>query len=258
MKNYLFFLFGVLFLTPVNAQEDPIRIDSIRHELYKVKQDRIKADYYMMLGNELQRHNADSALTQYFLAEKFINVELRGKKSSDTLFFLMNKKLSELYNRIADVYISTNELNLAFKYLFDCAALSELIKSKPDQASIYCNIGDLYETNGNIVKSLEYYNRSLHLFERLKDTMGIAHLLGNLGYIHLQQGEDELAIEYFSRSLKMRESIGDKYGISNSLNSLAYVYRNKKEHKKALELFEESYKIRLTISLSSIIINLFR
>ena len=217
----------------VEAQlQGQARIDSIRKELPKMKQDT----------------NGVNLLSDLSFTYSTINPD-EGVKYGKQGLMLANKiswnpGIARCCFSLGVVYSFGKSDHLkALEYHKKALNTHEELGNKNDIAKILLNIGNIYVYQANYSKALEYYHKALIIYENLEDKSGIAATLGNIGTIYVNQSDYPKALDYFSRGLKLKEELGQKFQMASNFSNMGVIYTRQTNYIKALEYFQKSLKI---------------
>ncbi len=310
MKGLLFLLSAFfLIVNPARAQEN--KTDSLKNLLTGAG-DIEKISLYLELSDEYLYENNDSALwfasAAVELSEDLDKEDLyleslfqlgkvylqmgESKKSLDYFFDARDKigddknqeLLVEINNRVAQVYISINELDEAMAFLEESVTIAEELgndnlkassliimgrvyqrrneteealnsflealeirkelEDKPEMAAIYNNIGSLYSSRSDFENAIGYYEKSLEIRRELGNKRGLGIILNNLGNQHLQLGNYEEAIEYYRQASEIFKEIKFDRGTAATLTGMAVIYESLKQYESVLQVYQEVLEIR--------------
>jgi serine phosphatase RsbU (regulator of sigma subunit) len=252
MKSHiLLFFFIVLFPPKGMAQDQPV-IDSLLQVLAEVKEDTIKIDALIELGNHYSYVLPDSAL--YYLTEALeisnkINssefkavcyrnlgmvIEHQGfyDKALEKYFKALeffeeigNKVgIAECYNDIAIIHYMQGSYELCGEYLTKSYEIKEEMGDRKGVSTYFSNMAVLKEEQGQYESAIEFVNKSIELFEELNDSNGIGTAYANLGTIYNSMGDLETSLDYHLKSIDLYEELNSKEGLAHSTSNVAAVY----------------------------------
>ncbi|MFC1675281.1 CHAT domain-containing protein [Candidatus Omnitrophota bacterium] len=149
-----------------------------------------------------------------------------------------------VYPLLADSYHKLGKKDLALKYYFDYAMLSEKNKEGRHLASAYLGIGWIYHLQGEYPKAFDYYDKALDLSRQGKDILGEATALRRLAEWYTDDEQYDLALELLTKSSEInrkRQHIYKyKYNLACDYFDIGLVFINKDDYPAAREFYGKS------------------
>lgn len=204
---------------------------------------------------------------------------MMAKEYSDTTFAAKKNRVVSL-NGLANVYMTTNNLERADSVLRLALAGETELKSLTGQAINCANIGSIFEQRGKNDSAWAYYRRSMELnkkdsnmlgislchtyfgdmlrkkhdydgalreylkaYELMKDSRDEWHTLSSitaLANIYELKGDNERATDYLGRALRMAKSIGSKEHLAQIYKLYYDMYKKRGDYRNALEWHEKA------------------
>lgn len=131
---------------------------------------------------------------------------------------------ADLYVDLADIYISSSEIEWALTYLSDAARLYEETGQTEKIADTYGRMGQMHMTQGNLEQANENLARSLAAYEELGLTASVADRASDLGIVHWTLGDLDAAAEFLSQSLALNEALGRTEEMAAQHGNLGLVF----------------------------------
>jgi len=262
----------LMFVSGISAFCQQSKLDSLRQELSKAKEDSLKCRLLFDIGYTFEQRMPDSALYYYnkglelsrkselrgyeATAIRFIGIVYRSKGDYDKaleLFFEAlaiaeeiddQKRIGAAYSSIGLVYYNRGNFDEAIDYQLRAAAIEEVMDNKQGLLAIYNNIGIIYDNLGLYDKAIDYHHKSLKLKEELGDKSGIAGSYSNIGSIHFSQADYDAAYDYHKKALDIYIELENVRGQATAYNNLGLLYRNLKDYNLALEYYTKSRELR--------------
>lgn len=183
-------------------------------KLWEAKADNSLANIFLNIGDY------KNASAHFFKALRFY------EEASDTIRMVgTNNNLGAVYDRLHE-FDKALEFYLKAQNLINRLKPAQRVKILP---TLYNNIANVYQTKNDIKSAQQYYEKALELAieNNHKILQGIAY--NNLGKLYFtDMKEFDKAFVYLSKGLKVREELGDKGEIAKSYVVLAdYYFKNK-------------------------------
>lgn len=174
------------------------------------------------------------------------------------------RNLSVIYEMIADVYTSKNNLKEALTLYQRSIAISEtllteqkLVEDKRRVSMGYIKEANIYQQQGRMEKATDLNQKGASICEvlvaaygKLGDKRNLSVSYGNIAYIYQRQGRLEEALELYRKSVAINESLVTEYGrildkqnLSISYNGMAKICQLQGHLEKALMLYQKSIAI---------------
>lgn len=262
---------STLLLLLVMAATAQHKADSLKTELASAKEDTAKVNLYLMLTNELQLSNADSAYVY------------TGKALSLSRKLGWEKGLAFALDDAGNYYNGRGNYPEALKNFTRALDLFEKLGRKRNMAIVCNSIGNTYLGTGNDMKALAYYQKSHdyaaeiqnryaigiadvglssvysrqgkhalalsslreanRVFSELKMNYPLAVVLTNMGSIFSDTNKGDSALYFFTKALAMFRADQNKYGTYSTLRSIGHVFFQQKDIRKALAYYLDALKI---------------
>lgn len=230
-------------------------------------------EYFLLKGENLEKHFPDSAIYYYQLG-LYMCDSSNADKSALKIEFL---------NRIGKIFHQQSKYSFATDYYNKALTESKKLSNDSLLADAYFNIAEINLENGSYEKAIEGYKNSIKLFQRIKSYENIfwSHIgigivyrevgnsslskkhyetakkigkeikrenfvaisYNNLGNLYKQLGEYDKAITVFRSALASFEKYGEKKFISDCLESIGELYAEIQNHNRAIEYFDKSIEI---------------
>lgn len=204
------------------------KLDSLRQELDHATHDTIRIKLLIKLANEVYDVSVERSLD--YLSQSIKLLEALPDKNS--------KQASELYMRIANVYQSIGEFDLAIKNFSIAARFSKTTKNYEDLSIALQGIGSVYqkigEKNGDWKTARFYYNEALNTSLNIPDSKKkeefVATLHGNIGITYAMAQQYDSAMYYYNISVKIHQQNHDTLKLASVYNNMAinYFFQDKK------------------------------
>lgn len=246
LRVYLFFVFCQ---SPVFAQKNTSRIDSLKQILQKVQKEEDKIDTYLEIIEYYLRRDPKSA-------RKYIQIT---EKKLQKLSLPIRKV--RLFNQLGTSYYIEGKVDKALIYFIKTLEILKKNEHKPWLINTYNNLAAIYLHQSNESLSLEYYLKALEISESLEKSLHQRiHIMLNIATLYENRGNYDLGLKYVNKALKLNKKHKDPKAESSALNLLGLVYKDKKEYKKSLDAFKKAYQVALPIQnqheLSALLVNL--
>lgn len=254
--------------------------DSLESKLKHAESDSLRIELLLLMGNQFEESDSDSALHFYQQALELTDQVLKKENTKDDNSFFVNLR-AKVYEQIASVYIlwgnydealSTYELlheiynktgnwenyTATIKHMgnifyyqgrypqaldyYNQASLAAKEYNRIRQlADITLNIGTIYFLMGHYAKSLEYHQNALDLYESVDLTINHKIIYLGKGNIYSELSDYDKALQQYHMALQQLDKSKDHLLISNIQLSIGTVYYDKNNYPKA----EEHYLIAL-------------
>ena len=199
------------------AAEQGIRI------VQELEIDSLLAQFYIIKGSQQEKiGHLDSAIYYYELAMPVTR----------------EKDLMVLYNNLAVVYISKNELHKVIEYLKLALEEATRINDINAQAVISNNMGSLWDKLEQSDKALEYCLKSIELKGQLGDERGKLYAYNNIVNLYPNLHTLEEVKTYLVEAKNIADKIGDPYFKNLFRVAEAKIYVNSGDPEKAIALVQ--------------------
>lgn len=203
--------------------EDPLfRVHKIKLEEAKINgSHQLIAQEHLKMGSFYYGSGIyDQAIQQY------IEGLALCKRDKDTLFSVLNSKISE-------IYMDRNNFEVAKSYLVPSIESSEKLGYDPGLAKGKALMGFCLEKTGAYMEALELQKQSLAIFKKINDQNGIAFAYENMGSIYEDLENYPKALFYFEKSLEIVKGKRNKEE-AIVLNNMGDIFRKIGNVKNAL------------------------
>jgi serine phosphatase RsbU (regulator of sigma subunit) len=250
-SSLLSVLIALLFLSLGKAQDQAI-VDSLLTELSATRDDTLKAEILINLGEQYRYNLPDSAL-MYFqqaleIAEQLGSLGLQGDSKRyigmviesqgmydqaleeyfAALAFYeeagLKRGIANTYNDIAIIHYFQESTELCMEYLTLSFEIKKELGDREGMSNYYTNMSSLSTSMGNYEDAMDYTEKSIELYKELDDQVGIAVGYGNIGTIHYELGNYQVSLENHMKSVEMHREINNKDGMAHSLSNVAGLY----------------------------------
>jgi len=252
IKSFFFIVPFIIVLIPKGFTQSQPAIDSLKMVVAVSKEDTIKIDALIALGNEYRYVQPDTAL-YYFnealeisdrinalkfkahcLRSRGIMIESQGFydkamaeyfKALEVFEDLGNQSgIASCYSDIAIIHYMQESYELCGEYLTKSFEIKKELGDKEGISNYYSNMAIIKEEQGQYASAIEYVQKSIGLFEENDDRVGIATAYANLGTINNSMGAYETALRYHLKSIELYEELHNKDGIAHSTSNVAGLY----------------------------------
>ncbi|MFW5793007.1 MAG: tetratricopeptide repeat protein [Bacteroidota bacterium] len=231
MKHFASLIICVFFFTINSNAQNQNKLDSLRNELNKTKNEEDICLIYSHIGDIYTYNNADSAI---FYFEKAIEI------AEETNY---EEGASQAIGNLGIVYHLQGETDIALEYYLEALTLREKLDDKEGLAVSYNNIGIIYQSQGSYALSMEFSEKSLDVNIELGDSIGMARSYNNIGNTYFYRGNYDKCIEYFFKALDIRDKINDLEGAAASYSNIGLVYQNQENYDNAVEYLLKAQEI---------------
>ena len=266
-----FLLLGMMYIySPVFAQPDRAKIDSLKTLLQEEPHDSIKIDHYISLHRAFITEDTTQAMEYLQMAislseriddrkrlcRAYLQLcnyswkrgELQQAKNAlnmieQQLPFVDDAKIkATFFMERGIVHYSEGTYDDAVNSFFKAIPFYEALGDTIGVSKLYSNIGIAYWQLDALDQALEYYEKAL---KTSSDSEG--RFLGNIGLIYRAKGDYDKALEYYLRSLEINKKNGFDRDVSINLQNIGVLYQNKEEYQLALKYFTESNELSNSI-----------
>ncbi len=273
-KNILFcIIIGFFIYLPINAQTT--KIDSLKIELGKAKEDTNKVNILLKISEEFYKQDftktrlntnkafALSKKTQ-FIQGQIDCYDFYGKMFFDegdypkalenfnkALELAKNQikyDLSQIYVHLGNVFVRKTIYPKAISYYSKALKLIEVKNDQRAKAVILSNIAVVYSIQKDYTKALKYNKESLHPFKIAKDFRSIVNVNGNIAGIYLNINLNNKAIDICFKNISESQKINYGIGELRSYGYIGEAYFNLKDYNKSILYYLKSLKISKNIN----------
>lgn len=159
---------------------------------------------------------------------------MMAKEYSDTTFVAKKNRVVSL-NGLANVYMTTNNLERADSVLRLALAGETELKSLTGQAINCANIGSIFEQRGRNDSALVYYRRSMELNMKDNNILGISLCHTYFGDILRKKHDYDGALKEYMKAYELMKNSRDEWHTLNSIIALANIYEQKSDNERAAD-----------------------
>ena len=247
----LLFLINRCFSTPYLAQNNSIKIDSLKSLLQTNIHDTLRATVLTELGDALILKSHSEALTYYYQSKQL------SEKTQDTTGIVFNllgisdihsmmgeykqalsfiseahilshnnyDLLAATHSRLAIEYYQIGEHKLSMKNDRLSLKYNALMKDTLQMAYDYHNIAAYYLTINQVDSALYHYKLSNHLLGTRKDVLR-AYNNSRMGFAHSQLEDYDTAILFHQKALVLFTQDSLIYDLAMEENYIAFAFLN--------------------------------
>jgi len=221
-------LFCLLLFLPLCVAAQSVRIQGLKTELARAKEDTVKCALYYHLAIELLSMDPLKAEAMIGLSKQIIVKEKYDKGMAYIYCF----------NAVQCNYqgdypgLKTN----ADKAL----AISKKFNLLFTEAAARNSLGIYYWQTGNYAQAVKAHLGALKVRELMKDSVGISKSLGNLGQVYLDNEKFKEAEYYASQGLAICKKFNEDYVTINCMHILANINSGQKKYQQALEFDQQA------------------
>jgi serine phosphatase RsbU (regulator of sigma subunit) len=219
----------------ISLAENKHKMDSLKVELIKAREDSVRLKIYELLCNECDvANNLLYAEPLMKLLDKMIlNSPNKIDKTS-----LIKKKINA-YNYYTSYYNSKGNA-YSFKIKEHFQVQLKFFKEIHDEEGIkntFTNIADFYKNEGEIFKQLLTLKDGLDWATKNNFKNGMLRFITQICFLYAEQGDTSQAIRYHNIALKLDKEIGDTNRIGRGVFLTGVFYNKIHQNEKALEYF---------------------
>jgi len=230
-KNFYFIALFVLLLHPGYAQKkDQERIDSLRTELAKAKEDTIKLN---LLADIIFEHVNYKPIEGLAYEKEALELAETTRWEAGTA--RIKDKLGRLYWRMGN-------FSQALKHHFEALEIYVQMGDKAAEGRLLLAIGQDYLDDSKYAEARTYLLKAISTSDAAGDKQTQARTYGILAYLYEMQGDIAEATKASYAYLKIAEETGNKSRIANATSALAYNYFALGNHEEALKYFKQVLK----------------
>ena len=171
---------------------------------------------------------------------------MMAKEQQDTLFVVKKNRVMSL-NGLANVYMTTNNLERADSVLRLALAGEAALGSLTGQAINYANLGAIFEQRGKNDSAWVYYRRSMELNQQDNNMLGVALCHTYFGDMYRKQHLYDRALDEYDKAYTIMKGSRDEWHTLNAIIALANIYALMGERVKAKSYLDQSLQMAKTI-----------
>ena len=171
---------------------------------------------------------------------------MMAKAQQDTLFVVKKNRVMSL-NGLANVYMTTNNLERADSVLRLALAGEAALGSLTGQAINYANLGSIFEQRGKTDSAWAYYRRSMALNQQDNNRLGVALCHTYFGDMYRKQQLYDRALKEYDQAYTIMKDSRDEWHTLNAIIALANIYALKGDNAKAKSYLDQSLQMAKSI-----------
>ena len=162
----------------------------------------------------------------------------------------INKKLTEIFEGITDVYLKDENYDSAYYYAIKSLNIKKELygENNLDYATSLNQLSKVYKARGEYDTALELRHKVLEIRRTFLSNKhpDYASSLNNLGSLYKVIGNYELAKKYYLEALELRKLIytNNHSYVASSLHNLGELYYEEGDYKQSISYFENCLKIK--------------
>lgn len=272
MKRFVLLSFIFLFIGCLQSKcfAQSEKIDSLKNELKKQKQDTSRVNTLLNLAWELRKLDSEKGLAYtkealsisktiqflkgegnafakmgdlYFAVGKYAVAETHYNKALEIKSKIgEDKEVASCLKNIGDVNLNLGNYGNAIETYFKAISVYESIGEK--KAMPYNNIAACYFYLTNYPQALNYYFKALEIAEEFKEKKQQINPLIGIGNVYRAKGENKQALKYYKQVLEISEESNNQIGVFKSLTNIGNIYKDLQEYDTALTYYSRSLVIK--------------
>jgi signal transduction histidine kinase len=231
MKHWFFTLTLILLSFYCLSQSSQSIIDSLKIELTKSPNDKLKAKIYGDLTWYYGTISTDSALAYGKKAMRY------AEKLNDSAF------LAQTISDNAVVYYFKGDYETSEKLYRKSLKIREELKDSAGIASINFKLGTNLYKKSYLDSAMVYYLKALSFYENNNSEVIVNSLQSNMATVLMSLKNYDKALEYFNKNIAFFEKYNQNELLGNTLVNIATVYLNKKDTIQAISSLKKSIEI---------------
>src|SRR5450759_1124285 len=220
LSSFLFCIFLIFFLQPVNAQQQR-KTDSLYNVLKTTKADTNRVNVLYSLSDAFYD-------TEPYKAIEYAN---QGLALSNKIAF--TKGISTCLKALGLSYYHLGKFDTALIFFEKRFKIVSEINDRKVIDSIYDIMGVINLHFGKTDKALELRKKANDIYVSLNEKSLLASGYNWIGNIYKEQGEYSIALENYLKALKIYETENDDQNIGYPLIKISSIYRYMKQYEKA-------------------------
>lgn len=152
------------------------------------------------------------------------------------------KSLGDACYRLAKIYQSIGNNELAFEYHFKALQIREELEDRKSIAFSLYQIGGVHFYQLNYHKAIEYYEKCLEVAEEIDHKVLKLTSFGAIGGAYSRMNQRELSLEYNLKAYNLSMAIENQPQLSYITFNLGDNYQTLEKYDKALEYFIQSHE----------------
>jgi signal transduction histidine kinase len=208
-----------------------LNTDSLKGVLATAANDTLRVDTYILLGQQYENNQPDSAL-YYYQAAKSLSERMGYPGGIVHAIFNYTAVLN-----VQGDFRKSLSLNLEAVRLSKEHHLTSLL------AKALVNTGVVYQYLNRYEPAVDYYLKALPSLEAENSTQALSFVYGNLCGIYRDLKQPSRALVYARKSLALAESRKDRYAEASAYNNLGNVQNDMGHAEKAVASFQKARAI---------------
>lgn len=230
-------LLSVLFPLRIRAQmQIGLNTDSLKEVLRAAANDTLRVDTYILLGQQYESNQPDSALFYYQAAKS------------------LSERLHDPEGIVRSILNYTAVLNVQGQFQQSLALNLEAVRLSTDHRltallpKTLVNTGVVYQYLNRYEMAVSYYLRALPSLEAGKNVQALSFVYGNLCGVYRDLKQPEKALTYGQKALQLAVSQDDRYAEASAYNNLGNALNDLNQTEKAIVSFGKARQIGKAIN----------
>jgi len=273
MKKSLYIILFLFIMGAVSAQNpEQKRINSLRLELSKTKEDTVRVNRLSSLSREYYINNSRDTAFSYaqqalalagklnFKKGKATALRYMGNHYSDSgnidkaLAFYHNalsiarqtgdkQEVSDCLRDIGQLYDGLSDFSNAVIYLQEAIQIAKETQNLALTINIYRTLGYVFFQLNNYPETLKNYQQALDISEKLHDKQNTAIILQNFGWFYRDIGDYKKGLDFLNKALNINKEIGNEQWVAICITEKGIVYMWAGDYKESLAQFNQAVEI---------------
>ncbi len=224
------------------------KVDSLKRELYQNHSDSSTLSIYGLIGDDFYYNGKNDSAIYYWEIAKDFALNSKKKELSEIQKFVIDKKLSVIYNDLAYLNVEKGNFDKAVNYFHECLLLKQNINDLLGEINTYTNLGYLYIKKRDL-DSARFFNQTAYQLAKInKLDKTVATSAAQLGLIYTKIGALEEGLNYLNESLNYFKSTNDTLGLAKTYNNIAKSYEKLNDDNTALEFYFKSLALKISLN----------
>lgn len=233
-KNHtskIFLLFVGMILTSASCWANQQKIDSLKNELSKATDAKVKCEIYFRLSAQYKLKDPDQSF-------KFSSLSLKEAEKAN---WTLGK--SHAHYEMGSTYRITANYPESLKNLFKSLKYAEAIKNDKMIGLAQSEIAVVYRHTDNLKKAKYYAGEALKYNKKAGNVMAQVQNYNEMAIANLMEGNDKKGLEYFELSYKLCVSRNELRNAAVIVGNIGIIHRDAKQWDEAVEAFQRSLSI---------------
>ncbi|HSD09269.1 tetratricopeptide repeat protein [Flavobacterium sp.] len=227
-KIAILIIFLMITVTGFAQDNDLMKIDSLKIELKKAKNDTIKIN----ILNEICFHN--------FYRNPSIGMGYSEIALNISTKINWKKGMAVAYNHLGMCNWVTKNYEKSIKNFKKALFYYKELKDQKNTSDNYNHLGTVYGDIGNYKQALTYFNSAYQINTKINHIYQTANDLFGMAEIYNKMGDYEKALAYYIKAKQKYSETTDVYGISIANFNIGKTYNFQKKYATALQFYDES------------------